>query len=376
MFNQSHEFDIHITDDPHLTVFTPEGSEETHLVRYLDPKGYIEEHLISNPAASKSFGGGSAVDCDCKYQLRINGGVTIDLEPVFKDHDSMSVKKLAMTVPLTRDAVFHNTAKSLRIPIDQEYMNAEFLVNGKQVASVKAKLLDLEDGKYVAQNRKGCEINQTLKNGEITNIFFKCPASLKESASQEGNRIQFKCDADDIDHVSGLVMALEDGMASGELENMDNHFYIINAHREALEKNQDAVPSAKVNASIHHVTSQMWANHIGKVFGGKIRKFFRGTVSSERKLAEVAKYTTLEQFQKKFDETIELIKQDQDQGSTGETFISEAEAIFNRAKEQTKKHPSFVLKGKYTLEEYKNRVPEIKKEQKEREAARKAAAKK
>ena len=71
-----------------------------------------------------------------------------------------------------------------------------------------------------------------------------------------------------------------------------------------------------------------------------------------------------------------IIKQDQDQGSTGETFISEAEAIFNRAKEQTKKHPSFVLKGKYTLEEYKNRVPEIKKEQKEREAARKAAAKK
>lgn len=272
MFNQDYDFEVHVTDDPFLTVFTPEGSQETHLVRYLDPKGYIEEHLIGSKfkKTSKEFGGGADVNDGCNYQVRINGGNAVDLEPIFKNHDNMLIKKLAMTLKKTKKAVFHNKAKALKIPVNNQYLKVDFFIDGKQVTTVNAKLLTLDDGNYVAKNRKKCQVHMTLNNGEITHMFFRCPASFIEKkqemlpSTNVPNRIQFKCDANDIDHVSGLVMALEDGMASGELENMDNHFYVINAHREALENNPDTIASAKVNASIHHVTSQMWANHIDK----------------------------------------------------------------------------------------------------------------
>lgn len=250
---------VHITtEEPHLTVFMPEGAEETHVVRYFDPKGLVHEHLIESQTFEPE-GVGAEVDVK-PYTLTINGTITVPMDPVFETHPDRNVQKYAKNPKFSDDmAVFHN-AKKVNIPLEPQGTLELELDNKRMIGNYE--LPESGSANMFAQDRMGNKAIITFTNGAITNIDFG--VELNERSSLSSTPLAFKCDASDIDHVTGLVMALEDKMASGELENMENHFNIINTHREALEKNLDIEPGPKVNASVHAVTSALWNQHIEK----------------------------------------------------------------------------------------------------------------
>lgn len=250
---------VHITtDEPNLTVFMPEGVEDTHVIRYFDPKGSIHENVIE----SQTFvpeGVGAEIDVK-PYTLTINGTITVPMDPVFETHPDRNVQKYAKDAKFSDDmAVFHN-AKKVNIPLEPQGTLELELDNKRMIG--KYELPESGSAKMYAQDRMGNKAIITFTGGAIINIDFG--VELNERSSLSSTPLAFKCDASDIDHITGLVMALEDKMASGELENMENHFNIINAHREALEKNLDIEPGPKVNASVHAITSALWNQHIEK----------------------------------------------------------------------------------------------------------------
>lgn len=264
---------VHVTTEhPNLTILMPEDSEESHLVRYLDPKGFVSERLIGPNAhrTADGFGGGAHVETSCRYQVKINDQI-IDVEPIFEDHDSRSVRQLAAKTHRSEKAIFHNKNK-LRLPLveDSEILIL-FFIDGEETTNITAKYTGY-DGMVMAEDFKHVQVHMQVEDGELTHLYFYCPLemiTLKQkylpNTPVPDALMAFKCDATNIDHVSGLVMAMEHKMASGELENMENHFNIINAHRLALEKNHDIVPGPKVNASVHAVTSALWDNYVENV---------------------------------------------------------------------------------------------------------------
>lgn len=250
---------VHITtDETNLTVFMPEGVEDTHVVRYFDPKGSIHENIIESQTFEPE---GVGAEIDVKpYTLTINGTIMVPMDPVFETHPDRNVQKYAKDAKFSDDmAVFHN-AKKVNIPLEPQGTLELELDNKRMIG--KYELPESGSAKMYAQDRMGNKAIITFTNGAITNIDFG--VEMGEVVPTTPISTSFKCDASDIDHITGLVMALEDKMASGELENMENHFNIINAHREALEKNLDTEPGPKVNASVHAVTSALWNQHIEK----------------------------------------------------------------------------------------------------------------
>lgn len=291
---------IHSTiDEPHLTVFIPEDSDESHMVRYYDPKGFVNENFIGGKfrnTKTKKFGGGAYVNPDCEYQVTINGGKPIKVEPIFEAHDSKIIRQLAAITRRSKQAVFY--AKNVNFSISQERLKISFYIDGKETTYLTGNLTDFENGNHIGKDEKKNKVLIHLKDGKIVHMYFSCPVSVVEKkqaylpSTDVPNRLQFKCDASDIDHISGLVMALEDGMASGELQDMDNHFYVINAHREALEKDPTIVPSAKINAAIHFVTTALWNNYVDKSLLDRGQDFIQ-RIKDKRALKGITNNATL-----------------------------------------------------------------------------------
>jgi hypothetical protein len=342
---------IHVTTtEPNLTVFIPEDSDESHLVRYLDPKRFAVESFVGGKLRNtkiKEFGGGAPVETTCAYQLKVND-VTIDLEPIFEGHDSKSVRQLAAKTKRSKLAVFHNKSR-LNTPI-KGTMRFTFYIDGKETTYLTGVLTSY-DGNLIAKDNRQNKILLTLKDGVITHLFFSCPVSvvLKKQAllpsTDVPNRIDFKCNADDIDHVSGLIMALEDGMASGELEGMDNHFYVINAHREALEKNPDLVPNAKVNAAIHYVANAMWANHIEKSVLDRGQDFLQ-RIKDKRELKKITNNATLIDMLRKQVNEAEALQRDGANATDVINYASNIASELRRRKVLVSENPT--LGGLYT----------------------------
>jgi hypothetical protein len=73
-------------------------------------------------------------------------------------------------------------------------------------------------------------------------------------------KINFRCDPMDLDQVTGLVMALEDKMAAGELEGpvIQQAFDTIETHRKALESEEALEASPKINAAVKEATDALW----------------------------------------------------------------------------------------------------------------------
>lgn len=75
--------------------------------------------------------------------------------------------------------------------------------------------------------------------------------------------IEFQLDANNVDHVNGLIMRLQDLIADGDLEDFDQEFALLEDHREKLEEsiakgNTDYEASPKINATVEHATQLCW----------------------------------------------------------------------------------------------------------------------
>lgn len=95
----------------------------------------------------------------------------------------------------------------------------------------------------------------------------KAPTSppYDESESQIKTQYPFRCDPSSLEHVTALVMAMEDWMGHGELQSasVQAHFDTINTYRNTMEEallrgDDPQTPSPKINAAINSATQEVW----------------------------------------------------------------------------------------------------------------------
>lgn len=115
--------------------------------------------------------------------------------------------------------------------------------------------------------------------------------NFSRSLESAGVEMPFKCDATDIDHITGLIMALEDKMASGALsgELINSQFEIISNHRLNLESGENDAVTPKINAAVHGATTALW-EEIGKslnYYKDKLTRAGSDSPSTALQLAEV-----------------------------------------------------------------------------------------
>ena len=87
-----------------------------------------------------------------------------------------------------------------------------------------------------------------------------------EDNVKSASRVEFALDADNLDHMQGLVMALEHKMAIGDIVDFDQQFDTLNEHREKLEKAIRTDADYETPAAVHNlvrVATQMCWEQIG-----------------------------------------------------------------------------------------------------------------
>ena len=301
---------VHRVDDIDATIYsvdaglefmTPqeierlEGNEEflqSDITTYLDPKGIVHEQHIDKSMFFrnlKSFGAGKKIRKDgYTLDIEIDGELrkTIaDLEVLYKGA-SGKAGQLADLSSVRWSGASVLWAKELRIPIEGGSTITSILkLNGKPVSRVTgtvklsgnprtAKRLEpeykIKFGPYLRNAltaytgyapRSMSAFRFIVDKNNIIDAEF---AFFDGKAQRMSESMEFKCDANDIDHVTGLVAALEDKIASGDLmgETIQQHLHVINAHREALEREGEVQAGPKVQAAIHGATTALW-EHVG-----------------------------------------------------------------------------------------------------------------
>lgn len=313
---------VHRVDDIDATIYsvdaglefmTPqeierlEGNEEflqSDITTYLDPKGVVHEQHIDKSMFFrnlKSFGAGKKIRKD-GYTLDImidNEFQTtiVDLEVLYKGAPG-TAGQLADLSSVRWSGASVLWAKKLQIPIEGGSTITSILkLNGKPVSRVTGTV-KLSGQPRVAKRLEpeyrikfGAYHSKTLtaytgyaprsmsafrfivdKNNIVDAEFAFFDGKAQRMAVSEP--MQFKCDANDIDHVTGLVAALEDKIASGDLvgETIQQHLHVINAHREALEREGGEVQAGpKVQAAIHGATTALW-EQVGLQVPGWVKK--------------------------------------------------------------------------------------------------------
>lgn len=71
----------------------------------------------------------------------------------------------------------------------------------------------------------------------------------------------FQLDANNVEHMNGLIAAMEEEMADGGLQEFQNTFVMLKAHRERLESGEEGYEAPReVHAAVHAVGSHMFRN--------------------------------------------------------------------------------------------------------------------
>ncbi len=352
-----------------------EGNEEflqSHIVRYMDAKANVHEQVIEAQFRQTltKFGGGAEVSEEKKYQLSI-GGELINVVPVFKgakntraDHlaenKSADMSKVVFWSPDRTNIEIPTTGslkivllvdgeKLLKIAGDYKLPTSETLF-GNWSRKIKSALLQKE---YEAKgfkknmtntlltmrgsNRKGNTFRFTVQmtKGQggsisvpIVDAEFSCRLADLERAEKKmapppvpeaDAELAFKCDSSDIDHVSALVLALEDKMAAGELANFDAHFNVISAHRQALMVGGDVTVSPKVRLSVHTAVEELIKLSLADRARDKIARV--------KFLRNLKKMTSDAEFQAEYDKWISQSNVLRAQGAVATTSLENARAV-------------------------------------------------
>jgi len=142
-------------------------------------------------------------------------------------------------------------------------------VKGKIDENTTARLIDIE---FLIPT-KDLDDFISMQPSEIT--------KLKKTLSEVGTQLPFQCDATNLAHVTGLVMALEDKIEGGALTGpvIENQYQIISTYRQELENalnnGKTLEVSPKINASIKGATDALW-EEIGRAsFKKKIKKAYK-----------------------------------------------------------------------------------------------------
>ncbi len=334
----------------------------------------------------KKLGGGAPVDEDKKYQLRISGGgmipKLINVIPVFKESRDSRAAELAgqKTYDMSKVVFWSSERVNIDIPTRGE-LKVLLLVNGSKTGraivgdyklpssenflgdfarKVKSHLLKKE---YLtkgfraevtntlltmkASNRNGNMFRFTVqmskgKGGSATVPIVDVEFATKEADLKRGGWIgaettpsqgdgvvsadyiqPIKCDASNIDHITALVQAMEDRMASGELVGFEDRFNIINAHREGLMISDSASGGVgnhpKLQSAIHDTMTQL--------IELSLADRFRDRVARVKFLNQLKKLSTEDEFQDEYDKWIGQAKKLREQGNVASTSLDNARAV-------------------------------------------------
>jgi len=323
-----HQDECNVWEAPeaNVTVFLDKNDKTNHIVRHVNPSGYIEQHVVIGDSVTKCNCEEPSKDGKYSMQIELNGEEICNLQGKELLENSIYTSALGMGGKIAKSKEF--TAQNplvlwpgkLELESPQEdcgLIRVKVLnEDGKLISSV-AGLYDLEDVTSVhlpaknlrnAQVLKARDANEnycelTFVDQRLVDVEYHLSSldPLAQGAKFDSEKIEFMCDPRDIDHVNGLIMAMEDKGGASRFHQFD----IINQYREGLEAGTLDGPSPKINGAIQMAQRELW-DQIG------LRNPFRGLSkyarASKRYLTETraiekgAKNKTFTQadFDKKF----------------------------------------------------------------------------
>ena len=284
-----HEQDCNVVtvDTETTTAFTPKVSgnpkDSATLLKYYNPKGSLVQKVVKNEVITRAQDENLVHEYDMDIQL--SNGKSLKLESlentVYPEATGIAGRLYQSrgdgstshwSGPLDLEAPVAGTV-SIQLK-DSSTGNIITKVQGvydlEDVQDTKGRILTDEQKEYRIKNPNKYDQYPNVKvfqaineDGEhatrltfVNNKLVDVEIHHIEPTNDQlvGESYHFRCDPNDVDHITGLVMAMED---SGL--NFGDKFTIINEHRKVLEKvNNSTEASPKVNAAVQSATKMLW----------------------------------------------------------------------------------------------------------------------
>lgn len=143
--------------------------------------------------------------------------------------------------------------------------------------------------------------------------------------AQVRSKYPFRCDPSSLEHVTALVMAMEDWMGHGELQSasVQAHFDTINTYRHTMEEallrgDDPQAPSPKINAAINSATQEVW-----ELVQWNPKKAVLGVIDNTKALGVVKRLLKDGDYKGAVDKLVDALsahdKRKEDGGKGGET---------------------------------------------------------
>lgn len=295
----AHHCNVLTVPDKSVTLFLPEADEGEYILRHIDPKGYIDQRFVNGKMETTwSEPSEEVPGSDFSYSMTIEkpNGETIELNNLesiihANAHNTTAAKLAANREGHVLWATPQRLAReSLEFPEDGLVKISVHNAQGKLISSIagvyalgaspeensrrvnpiqadyqnkfrrgdsaaRAARLEVLRGKDVAGNM----VQLTFDGNRLADVEYQYgPADPSDEYAYQ--TASFQCDPENIDHVTGLVMALEDKMADGSLSGpiIQQQFDIIDTHRKRMDLGT-AKTSPKINAAIQYGTQALWA---------------------------------------------------------------------------------------------------------------------
>lgn len=309
--------------DKKTTIFVPYFGEENmteemisdsmlqnHLLRYVDPKGTIEQCLVESLVGLDVTPEEFEIEGDLKYEIGLEIGdkeyiipnLTTQTTLISEENKNSIYSRLAKNRPIGFPSFWpgKNAVKNVTIPneptlvtvtagnlIMQAILDVSIPIPSDPKRNrvltpiqndYKTKYGDLKPNlrAYRATDDVGNGVIFILDNkNQLVDLELTSPSGFEEDSEYEYEKVRFAIDPTNLAHVTGLVMALEDKLASGLLEstpNLQKQFGLINQYREDLENGKMTQPNAQINAAIRGTTEQLWDLVERRTLRGFLRK--------------------------------------------------------------------------------------------------------
>ncbi len=140
--------------------------------------------------------------------------------------------------------IFEVTRNKQGVPVDEvSLLDVEF----------RTKLRPLQ---YMAQRSGGAEGSGSMPPNPPDR-----DDNFEDDTQSDTESMGFQLDANNVEHMNGLIAAMEEQMADGGLQEFQNTFVMLKAHRERLESGEEGYEAPReVHAAVHAVGSQMFRN--------------------------------------------------------------------------------------------------------------------
>lgn len=198
-----------------------------------------------------------------KYMNTKTKEVLRNVRRIFQKNQAAGIKELPYPIQ-------HLLFMKARNTFDGTLVLFTFKVD-KTGGSKLIELVDLEIGlrsslfKPPTQQNPGTSPTPPAQGSDWDEAPTPPPPTDDLKNAQVRSKYPFRCDPSSLEHVTALVMAMEDWMGHGELQSasVQAHFDTINTYRHTMEEallrgDDPQAPSPKINAAINSATQEVW----------------------------------------------------------------------------------------------------------------------